>query len=51
MLFGWQHDELRRRQSTRSYSFGLYSYVYSDPSGQQFEVLDYWVNQVANNAP
>ena len=37
--------------TNNGYSFGLYSYVYSDPSGQQFEVLDYWVNQVANNAP
>ena len=27
-----------------SYSFGLFSYVYNDaPSGQQFQVLDYWV--------
>jgi hypothetical protein len=33
------------------YSFGLFSYVYSDPGGQQFEVLNYWVNQAANNAP
>ena len=24
---------------------------YSDPGGQQFEVLNYWVNQAANNAP
>ena len=33
------------------YSFGLFSYVYSDPGGQQFEVLNYWVNQAATNAP
>jgi hypothetical protein len=33
------------------YSFGLFSYVYSDPGGQQFEVLNYWVNQAANNVP
>lgn len=33
------------------YSFGLFSYVYSDSGGQQFEVLNYWVNQAANNAP
>lgn len=33
------------------YSFGLFSYIYSDPAGQQFEVLNYWVHQAANNAP
>jgi hypothetical protein len=33
------------------YSFGLFSYVYSDPGGQQFEVLNYWVNPAATNAP
>jgi hypothetical protein len=33
------------------YSFGLFSYVYSDPGGQQFEVLNYWVNQAATNTP
>ena len=33
------------------YSFGLFSYVYSDTGGQQFEVLNYWVNQAATNAP
>lgn len=33
------------------YSFGLFSYVYSDPGGQQFEVLNYWVNQADTNAP
>jgi hypothetical protein len=33
------------------YSLGLFSYVYSDPGGQQFEVLNYWVNQAATNAP
>jgi hypothetical protein len=33
------------------YSFGLFSYIYSDSGGQQFEVLNYWVHQAANNAP
>ncbi len=33
------------------YSFGLFSYIYSGAGGQQFEVLNYWVNQAANNAP
>jgi hypothetical protein len=33
------------------YSFGLFSYVYSDPGGQQFEVLNYWVNPAATNVP
>ena len=33
------------------YSFGLFSYVYSETGGQQFEVLNYWVNQAATNAP
>jgi len=37
--------------AANSYSFGLFSYVYTDPGGQQFEVLNYWVNQAANNAP
>ena len=37
--------------AANSYSFGLFSYIYSDPGGQQFEVLNYWVNQAANNAP
>jgi hypothetical protein len=26
-----------------SYSFGLFSYLEEHPSGQTFEVLDYWV--------
>jgi len=37
--------------AANSYSFGLFSYVYADAGGQQFEVLNYWVNQAANNAP
>lgn len=37
--------------AANGYSFGLFSYVFDDPSGQQFEVLNYWVNQSANNAP
>lgn len=30
--------------ASNAYSFGLFSYVYTDPSsGQQFQVLNYWV--------
>ncbi|MGB8328565.1 MAG: hypothetical protein WCE62_00450 [Polyangiales bacterium] len=34
-----------------NHSFGLFSYVYADPDGQQFEVLSYRVNRSANHAP
>lgn len=37
--------------SANSYSFGLFSYIYSGAGGQEFEVLNYWVNQSPNNAP
>jgi len=33
------------------YSFGLFSYIYEDPSGQAFEVLNYSVTPASNNAP
>lgn len=35
--------------AANSYSFGLFSYIYSN-GGQEFEVLNYWVNS-SNNAP
>lgn len=37
--------------AANGYSFGLFSYVFDEPGGQQFEVLNYWVNQAENNAP
>lgn len=30
--------------AANGYSFGLFSYIFSDPEGPQFEVLNYWVN-------
>lgn len=37
--------------AANGYSFGLFSYVFSDPDGLQFEVLSYWVNQTQNLTP
>jgi hypothetical protein len=36
---------------SNGYSFGLFSYIYEDPSGQAFEVLNYTVTPQANAAP